>query len=66
MFNLVGRCMDVFDRHRGRRISIRLRRKHLHVNMETVGEYVDDIVETWPHGLLIILGALRSPFEKVL
>jgi len=34
--------------------------------METVGEYVDDIVETWPHGLLIILGALRSPFEKVL
>jgi hypothetical protein len=29
-------------------------------------KYVDDIVETWPHRLLIVLGALRSPFEKVL
>ena len=59
--------MDVFDRHRSRRVSIRLRRKHLHVfNMETAGEYVDDIVETGPHGLLVILGALRSPFKKVL
>jgi hypothetical protein len=58
--------VDVFDCDGGGWIAVCFCREQLLLVNETETDYIDDVVETWPHGLLVVFGSNTGMFQQVL